>query len=149
MRNSIIDSAGDLVALEWSKLDRREERLWKLIDEWEHRERTAEPTLQLGQYTKGGGTGGDWSSESEPKIIGKRDVIQGGSIVALYSQLDKITHTRMQLLKLMEPVEDKSVDTTMMLVVVHDRKDVKPIMDATSFQRILSAPQISDEELPE
>jgi hypothetical protein len=71
-------------------------------------------------------------------------VIQGGSIVSLYSQLDKITHTRMQLLKMMEPAEDKSVDTTMMLVIVNDRSSIKPIMDATSFQRIISTPMAEE-----
>lgn len=102
--------------------------------------------LQLGVNSKGSGAAGEWGSESHPVIVGQRDVIQPSGILGLYSQLDKITAARLQLLKMMEPAQDRSIESNLVMVVINDRVErdqIQSIMDAQSF-RNLAAPELAE-----
>jgi hypothetical protein len=117
-RERIAESVERWIALEWARLQRQEEGLWRNI-------RLAE-TAAL-------------TEEGE---------INFGAIAALYGRLSGLNKDRLALLEKVDPGIDQSLDTAVSFVVVANREQLPPVIDAVNFaQRVVH--DIPSEELEE
>lgn len=144
---NLLESAGDLVATEWAKLDERERRIWEIIDNWVERDKNKELQPVIGNKTRARKIDKDsgWS-KGDPVVLAKLDKIDSVGITGLFGQLDRITAQRIDLLKLMSPEPDalsKEHSDPMVLVVVNNRDQISPIMDATAFHQVLAHAPVS------
>lgn len=117
-RERIAESVERWIALEWARLERQEEGIWRNI-------RLAE-TAAL-------------SEEGE---------INFGAISNLYGRLSGLNKDRLALLEKVDPGVDQSLDTAVSFVVVANREQLPPVIDAVNFaQRVVH--DVSAEELEE
>lgn len=117
-RERLAESVEKWIALEWARLQRQEEGIWRNI-------RLAE-TAAL-------------STEGEIKF---------GEIANLYGKLSSLNKDRLNLLERIDPGVDHSLDTAVSFVIVKDRSELPTVIDAVDFaQRVVhdSSPQEVEE----
>ena len=107
-RERLAESVEKWIALEWARLQRQEEGLWRNI-------RLAESAAL--------------SEEGEIKF---------GEIANLYGKLSSLNKDRLALLAKIDPGADQSLDTAVSFVIVKDRRELPRVIDAVDFaQRVV------------
>ena len=118
-RERIAESVERWIALEWARLERKEEGVWRNI-------RLAE-TAAL-------------DAEGEMNF---------GAIANLYGRLSALNKDRLALLEKVDPGVDQSLDTAVSFVVVANREQLPAVIDAVNFaQRVVHdvSPEELEEE---
>jgi hypothetical protein len=107
-RERLAESVEKWIALEWARLQRQEEGIWR--------------NIRL----------------AESAALTEEGEINFGAIANLYGKLSALNRDRLALLERIDPGVDHSLDTAVSFVVVKDRQALPQVIDAVDFaQRVV------------